>query len=138
MNDVAWSPSGKFCAGVSHDSQVHIINTQDLSKLSCQSIQWKTRPFCRLCFSSDEEFFCCGYDRVPVQYLAKGNDFAEKATLDEVNTKARTLGYLEQKISIFEGPKLGRSTEDIEYLTIPKTKHKNTIMYHSWENNTAG
>ena len=92
-------------------------------------MQWKGRAFYRVAFASDEEIYCGGYDQVPVLYQAtKEGEYAEKAVLDDFSAKAKTLGYIEQRASIFEQKKLGQSTEDVEFLQVPKTKHKNAIM----------
>ena len=125
---MTWSPSGKYCAAVSHDSQLHVINFTKPEEITCNFVQWKNRAFYRVCFGEDEQIFGCGFDRVPVLFTGKDGVYAEKAILDDSEVKVKAQGYMEQRINIFSQKELGKGNEDIEYLQIMKTKHRNTIM----------
>lgn len=128
VNDVAWSPNGLFCSAVSHDSKVHVINASDLSAISHTSTQYKGLAFYRVCYTTDSDFYCCGYDRIPIQYTGKDGTFMESKSLDTSPAKAKTEGYIASRTSIFEQPKLGQKVEEIEYFPVSKTHHKNVIM----------
>ncbi len=117
---------------MTHDSQVHIVNMRDLSKITDSVLQWKGRAFYKAAFTADEELFCCGYDRTPVLYQqvpGKEGEYVEKAALDDLTTKAKVMTAMEQRMSVFEQKKLGQASEEVEYLHVPKFRHKNTIMF---------
>jgi len=130
VNDINWSLSGNYLAAVSHDSQLHIINAKDISKFTHNSIQYKGRAFNRVCFYTDTDICCGGYDRNPIIYqAAKEGEFIEKTQLDDEKARVKTLGFIEAKKTIFEKDKLGQGQENIDFLKIVNTRHKNTIMY---------
>lgn len=130
VNDVCWSPSGSLLAGVSHNSQVHIIDMKDMGNVKSETLQTRGLPYFRAQFTSDEDLFCCGFGRIPVLYKKAGALFKEHLKLDDVSTtKERQMTEMEYKRSIFEQKKLGQTSEDVEFLKVVKTKHKNTIVY---------
>jgi WD40 repeat protein len=129
VNDVCWSPSGNTLAAVSHNSQVHIIDVRDMENVLGSTFQTRGLPFYKARLTSDENLFCCGYERIPIYYKKSGDQFKEHQKLDDVSTtKERQMTEIEYKRQIFEQKKLGKASEDIEFLKIIKTKHKNTIM----------
>lgn len=130
VNDVCWSPSGDILAGVSHNSQIHIIDVKDMGNITNKTLQTRGLPCYRAMFTTNEDLYCCGYDRIPVLYKDSPGGFKEQLKLDNVSTtKERQMTEMEYKRSIFEQKKLGQASEDIEFLKVAKTKHKNTIMY---------
>lgn len=129
VNDISWSPSGSFLAGVSHDSKVHFVSVKNSQDFTYRNLQWKSKAFYRVCFINDNSLICCGYDRAPILYIQKNGEFEEKAIMDECIPKPKPVSYLDERKNIFEKSKLGESREEIEFLQILPTKHKNSIMY---------
>jgi len=68
VNDVCWSPSGNTLAAVSHNSQIHIINARDMENMSSSTLQPRGSPLYKAKFTSDEDLFCCGYEKIPILY----------------------------------------------------------------------